>query len=112
MHEPMRKRIRRPTLDAETTAWTAAVLLFGVGDIVTTLSGISYGLPEANPLYATLFEVADPTAVLVGLKAIGFVALVALYRAVESRRLVVPVGVAVMGGLITGLNLLGLWVVA
>ena len=87
-------------------AWVAAVLAFGVGDIVTTTVGVlDYGLPEINPFYATLFDATGTVLpVLLVTKAVGFVLLWELYLRMDSHAGAVPVGVALIGLVITLLN--------
>lgn len=101
--------LRTDTLpDPEVAAWVAAVALFGVGDIVTTTVAIGRGLPELNPVYSTLFEAVGVLPTLLVLKALGFVALYAVFLSMDRRRGLVPGGVALLGGLIVAVNVAAL----
>ena len=93
-------------------AWAAAVASFGVGDIVTTTIGVKrYGLPELNPLYAGLFDATGTVLpVLLVTKAVGFVLLFEVYRRMDSHATAIPIGVALIGLLITTLNAAALFV--
>lgn len=86
----------------ERAIWAAAIALYGVGDTVTTLVGLSLGgVLEAGP-------VAEPTLEAFG--SAGFVALKLLlllgFGAVWSRlpapaRMAVPLALATVGALVT-----------
>lgn len=55
--------------------WTLiAVVLYGIGDITTTLIGLNNGFTEANPLFAVLNNVnlLQAFAVLVVAKVVSF----------------------------------------
>ena len=87
--------------------WIAAILLYGVGDTVTTLWGISTGgVTEAGPVAKPLIETYGHAA-LVGIKAVIFPAFYALWRFLRtSGRIAVPFALAFVGGIVTVWNLL------
>lgn len=105
---------RLPELSGDAYAWVAAVLSFGVGDIVTTTIGVHrYGLPEINPFYATLFDATGTVLpVLLVTKAVGFLLLWELYLRMDAYEGAIPVGVAVAGLVITLLNAAALFLVS
>lgn len=86
--------------------WAAAVLLFGVGDVVTTVVGVETGrAAEASPVVAWLLEQYGP-AVMVPLKLFTFGVFYLGWRLFPSPyRLGFPLGLTVVGALATGWNL-------
>lgn len=93
-------------------AWVAAVLLFGFGDVVTTVVGIELlGAVEGNALPAAALETWG-IWVLVPFKlgALGAFALVYHYSP-RLYRTGIPIGLAVLGAGVVGWNL-GLLLVA
>ena len=95
------------------TLWSTAVATFGVGDVVTTSIGVhQFGLPELNPLYVALFDLAGVVPSLLVSKALGFLALYALYLRMDSHSWLIPAGVTFMGLLISSLNLAALFIVS
>jgi len=87
--------------------WIAAILLYGVGDTVTTLWGLSTGgVAEAGPVAKPLIETYGHFA-LVGIKVIVFPAFYAIWRLLRtSGRIAVPCALAFVGGVVTVWNLL------
>jgi hypothetical protein len=87
--------------------WIAALLLYGVGDTVTTLWGLSTGgVAEAGPVARPLIEAYGHSA-LVGIKAVVFPAFYAVWRLLRTPgRVAVPFALAVVGAVVTGWNLL------
>lgn len=86
--------------------WLAAVLLYGVGDTVTTFWGLSSGgVAEAGPVAAPLME-AHGRIVLLGVKAVTFAAFYLLWRLVRTPgRVAVPLALTTVGALVTAWNL-------
>ncbi|MFB6157644.1 MAG: DUF5658 family protein [Haloferacaceae archaeon] len=93
--------------------WVIAVLFFAVGDVATTLAGLQFGrVVEAGPVVAPLIEVHGAAA-MVALKAATFGCCYALYRvAARPHGVGVPLGLAALGVLATGRNLVVLAVAA
>jgi Zn-dependent protease len=86
--------------------WSAAFLLFVVGDVVTTVVGLRSGYAaEVGPLVAPLVRRYGHVA-MVGLKLLTLGLCGGLYRAAPvPHRVGVPLGLAVLGGLVSGWNL-------
>jgi hypothetical protein len=91
---------------APPTPWLAAVLLFGVGDVVTTGVGLgTAGVAEANPVAARLFAWSALGGMIV-LKGTVFGVGYALWRRVPHPHCTgVPVGLAAVGAFVTAWNL-------
>lgn len=89
--------------------WGLAILLFGVGDLLTTTVGLVNGpVVETGPVVADLLRRYGVLAI-VGSKTALFALCAVLYRRVPSpHHLGVPLGLATMGVLVTGWNL---WVI-
>ncbi|WP_207588009.1 hypothetical protein [Halomontanus rarus] len=89
----------------ERSLWIGALLLYGVGDTVTTVWGLSTGnVAEAGPIAGPVIEAYGRESLL-GIKAVVF----GLFYAVWSRlrtagRVAVPLALAVVGGLVTVWN--------
>jgi hypothetical protein len=67
--QPTNKTIMNNT-DAHTTKlWTAAILTYGIGDILTTLIALNAGLTEANPAFNILNTTTLGEAALIMLTA-------------------------------------------
>lgn len=92
-----------------TELWLLAILLFGVGDVVTTAVGLAGGhLVEVGPLAAPVIDHFG-LAALAGLKLAAFAVCVALWR--NSRRpsaVGVPLGLVTLGVLVTAWNVMHL----
>lgn len=90
-----------------TMPWLLAVLLFGVGDVVTT--GVGLGLPgvvEADPIARTLIDSFGVVSI-VGLKLLAFALCYAIWRIVPRPYCQgVPLGLAGLGGAVTVWNTL------
>lgn len=89
-----------------TPLWLGAILFFVVGDIVTTTVGLGLEpIVELGPLVAPLIEQYGLAAMVV-LKTALFGACYCLYRCVPRPHDVgVPLGLALLGVLVTGWNL-------
>lgn len=90
--------------------WGGAIVLFGAGDLVTTLLGLSYGARERNPLPATLAAQVDSILLLAILLVAWKLAVLAGCYVVFDRidspvRFGIPLGLAVVGVLVVGWNL-------
>ncbi|MFC6720885.1 hypothetical protein ACFQGT_00365 [Natrialbaceae archaeon GCM10025810] len=99
----------RPTPTVGT--WTLAILTFGIGDLATTLYFLSSGqLVESHPIAASILE-STGLWILVPWKAAAIAVFYALYRlAPRQYRIGVPVGLTLIGTMITTWNLyLGLF---
>ena len=68
---------------SDLTLWALAVLLYGVGDLLTTLSNFSVGMVELNPLNVFI------------VKAIVFLAGGAIYAKTKER--IIPAVLCVLG---------------
>lgn len=92
--------------DHERALWVAAVLLYGVGDTVTTFWGLSTGgVAEAGPIAGPAMEVYGRFALL-PVKAVVFGGFYLVWRSVQtSGRVAVPLALAVVGGIVSVWNL-------
>ncbi|MDX1745335.1 MAG: DUF5658 family protein [Halobacteriales archaeon] len=90
--------------------WVAAILFFGLGDILTTVVGLSMNWAvEAGPLAATLIDSYGLTIVL-ALKAGAFALFYVVWRIVPSPYAVgVPLGLTVLGFEVTFWNMIVLF---
>ncbi|MDX1746826.1 MAG: hypothetical protein R3324_12875 [Halobacteriales archaeon] len=90
----------------ELRLWVLMVLFFCVGDLVTTHVGLSMpGIVEAGPLVGPVLEAYGPAAMVV-MKGATVALFYGLYRVVpEPHSLGVPLGLAVVGVLVTAWNL-------
>ncbi len=86
--------------------WLAAVLVFGVGDVVTTILGLRLAtLAETGPVTAPLVAWLGP-GVVFPVKTLTFAGCYVLWRLAPSpHRVGVPLGLVVLGGWVTGWNL-------
>ncbi len=97
-----------PVLDGyDRQLWIAAIVLYGVGDTVTTFWGLSMsGIAEAGPIARPLIESYGQIA-LIGIKAVVFPAFYLVWRYLETPgRVAVPFALALVGGVVTVWNLL------
>lgn len=85
--------------------WGLAILFFGLGDVVSTVIGLNGGqLAEVGPLVAPIIEEYGFGA-LVGLKLGTFIICYGLWRLTpRPHRVGVPLGLAVLGILVTAWN--------
>ena len=86
--------------------WLLAILFYGIGDLLTTVVGLSSGtLVEASPLVIPVIERFGLIA-LFGLKSLvfGFTGLLWWFTPYPES-LGVPLGLAVIGLLVTGWNI-------
>lgn len=90
----------------ETMLWIGAILLFGAGDIATTMFGLQLnGIVESNPLARSAFSHSQILG-MVGLKAAAFGILYTGYRIMPTgTRLWIPATLNVAGGAIIMWNL-------
>lgn len=88
----------------ERRLWLAAVLFFGVGDVVTTGIGLDLtGVSEIGPLRPVIRR--HGVFAVIGLKLVTFAAYYGLWRAVPRPYAVgVPFGLALLGIPVTGWN--------
>ncbi|MFC4358009.1 DUF5658 family protein [Halobium salinum] len=91
--------------------WLVAVALFGVGDLLLTLVGLLTGWAvEAHPLVGRLVA-THGVWVLVPLKLAVIGVFYGLYRAAPREiRVGVPLGLALLGGLVVAWNVYVLFV--
>lgn len=89
------------------TPWLLAVLLFGVGDVVTTSVGLGLpGVVEADPVARILIDSFGVGSIVV-LKLLAFALCYAVWRTVPRPYcLGVPLGLATLGGAVTVWNTL------
>jgi hypothetical protein len=87
--------------------WALAVLLYGVGDTVTTFWGLSTsGVSEAGVVAGPLIEAQGPHALL-GIKIAVFLGFYLVWQLLRTPgRVAVPFALAVVGGVVTAWNLL------
>ncbi len=87
--------------------WVAAVLLYGVGDTVTTFWGLSTGgVAEAGPIAGPLID-AYGRGTLLGIKAVVFPLFYLLWWLLRTPgRVAVPLALVVVGGIVTIWNLI------
>lgn len=91
--------------DNERLLWVAAIVLYGVGDAITTGIGLSAtGATEIGPVVAPLVDRHGP-ATLVGVKAAIFALFYVAWRALWTpARVAVPLALTVVGGAVTAWN--------
>lgn len=89
----------------ERALWILAVLLYGVGDTVSTLIGLSFGnVAEAGPLAAPAISTFGYPG-LFGLKVVVFVSFVGVWSVLYTpARVAVPLALATVGGVVTVWN--------
>lgn len=93
--------------DRERQVWIAAVVLYGVGDTVTTFWGLSTGgVAEAGPIAGPLIDDFGRVALL-GIKIVTFGLFYAAWRVLRTPgRVAVPLALATVGGVVTLWNLI------
>ena len=87
------------------TLWLAAVVLFGIGDLVTTTVLIHLGGTEADPLFRYLFMYFPVSVALT--VAIGAQLCIAylVYRHLDHpARILIPIWLALYGGTVIAWN--------
>lgn len=87
--------------------WLAAVLVFGVGDVVTTHYGMATydAIYEAHPLSNIVIGLGGTGGIIV-MKTLAFGLAYVLYRKAPANwRVGVPIGLIVLGALIVANNL-------
>ncbi len=86
--------------------WIVALLLYGIGDTLTTVVGLSAGgVAEAGPIAKPLIETYGRLA-LVGIKAVVFPVFYAVWSILRTPgRVAVPFALALVGGVVTVWNL-------
>jgi len=91
----------------ERRIWIAAILLYGIGDTVTTFWGLSTGgISEAGPIAKPLVDAYGHSA-LVLIKAIAFPLFYVVWRLLRTPgRIAVPFALAFVGMVVTIWNLL------
>jgi len=89
------------------SVWIAAVVLYGIGDTVTTFWGLSTGgIAEAGPIARPLVDMYGPYA-LIGIKAVVLPSFYGIWRVLRTPgRIAVPFALAFVGVVVTGWNLL------
>ncbi len=90
----------------DTRLWIAAFILYGIGDTVTTMWGLSTGgVAEAGPIAAPLIASYGPYVLLV-VKAATFIVFYGIWRVLRTPgRIAVPLALAAVGGIVTAWNL-------
>jgi hypothetical protein len=97
-----------PVLDGkDRQIWIAAIVLYGIGDTVTTFWGLSAGgIAEAGPIAGPLIEEYGRSA-LIGVKGVVFPSFYIVWRLLRTPgRIAVPFALAFVGGVVTVWNLL------
>ena len=98
--------LRDPLLEIDAALWVVAIGLFGLGDLFTTAIGLTMGLTELHPVGYAVFAVGGILG-LIALKAIVFALFFGLYHITpRPYRVGVPLGLSILGAVITVLNLL------
>jgi len=94
-----------PESQTHTNLWAAAVALFGLGDLLTTIAFISLGWAvESHPFAAGVIGELGLLA-LVPLKLAAFGVCLGVYRvSPDSWSVGVPLGLTLLGGVITAWN--------
>lgn len=88
-----------------TPLWVIAVLFFGLGDVVTTSVGLEMvGVVEANPVAAALVERSGVGAIIVQKGAVIGGGYALWVHTPRPYRLGVPLGLALLGVLVTTWN--------
>lgn len=92
--------------DRDVLLWSAALVLYGVGDTVTTLWGLSTpGVAEGGPVAGPLIEAYGGFA-LVGIKIVLFAGFFAVWHRLRTPgRVAVPLALICVGTIVTGWNL-------
>lgn len=92
--------------DHQRLLWVAAALLYGIGDSITTVWGLSSGgVTEAGPLAAPVMELYGRYALL-GIKLVVFSGFYLLWRGLRNPgRAAVPLALAIVGAAVFGWNL-------
>lgn len=92
--------------DRDVLLWSAAFVLYGVGDTVTTLWGLSTpGVAEGGPVAGPLIEAYGGLA-LVGIKVVLFGCFFAVWHRLRTPgRVAVPLALVSVGAVVTGWNL-------
>ena len=87
--------------------WIAAVVLYGIGDTVTTFWGLSTGgVAEAGPIAGPVIDSYGRYALL-AIKALVFPTFYLFWRMLRTPgRIAVPFALALVGGIVTMWNLL------
>lgn len=92
------------------TLWVGALLLYGLGDLVTTTVGLSQqGIAEIGPVAGPVVDAYGTTG-LVGLKSATLLGSYAAWRLVSGpHRIGIPLGLVVVGTAVTGWNTAMIW---
>ena len=99
----------RGQLGAGELLWGLAVLVYGVGDLLSTLVGIRLGAREGNPLPAALIDLApgflEAALLLTVWKAVTILAFVGFaWRLPSEYAVAVPIGLSLIGIAVVGWN--------
>ncbi len=86
--------------------WIAAIVLYGIGDTVTTFWGLSTGgVAEAGPIAGPVIEAYGRYSLL-GIKAVVFPLFYLLWYVLRTPgRIAVPLALTVVGAIVTVWNL-------
>ena len=92
--------------DRNVLLWGAALVLYGVGDTLTTLWGLSApGIAEGGPVAGPLIELYGQHA-LIAIKAAVFGCFYAVWHTLRTPgRVAVPLALAFVGAVVTTWNL-------
>jgi len=95
----------------QSTLWLVALLLYGLGDLVTTVVGVAQpGIGEIGPVAGPVLD-AYGTSGLVLLKSGTLAASYAVWRFLGApHRVGIPLGLAVVGLVVTSWNTALIWV--
>lgn len=110
LRHPIKRTVHQPIEQSnplEVSLWVIGVLFFGFGDLLTTIVGLELaGLSEADPIAAMAIRRFGVLG-MVGLKLGVFGGCYVLWRYIPRPiDVAVPLGLALLGPLLTGWNLL------
>lgn len=91
--------------DTDGWLWVASALTFVVGDVITTVVGLSLpGVTETHPVGSTIVDFGP--LLMVGMKAMVLAVAVGFYFTANTKyRTAIPASLTAVGALITGSNL-------
>lgn len=88
--KPEEVREERRGLDLAGKLWLSAIILYGVGDTLTSFLAFEVGGVEANPLFKKVLELGGGIPAFVMLKAASLIALYFISKRFVKRRWVIP----------------------
>lgn len=104
--KPEEVRKERRGLDLEGKLWLSAIILYGVGDTLTSFLAFEVGGVEANPLFKKVLELGGGAPAFALLKGASLLALYLISKRLVGRRWVIPSLLTGVGFILTVHNLL------